>query len=237
MRIAVYSDFHANLTATRAVLAHCDSRYGEDMRICLLGDYIDYGLRPNETLEAVFSLGERILGAILGNHETVCLHGGEERFSASRAADAAAYTGKIIAPQWKDELQRLCAPDKLALTVDGKRLLLVHGDLTDLYWGKMTEAERLNPLYADYDWVLSGHTHIPHFQFVVNRTTMRRTAFLNPGSVGQPRNLSPHAQYAVLDTEDDSVRFEAVAYDVEAEASLYRGQVDVFYAERLRDGR
>jgi len=60
--------------------------------------------------------------------------------------------------------------------------------------------------------------------------------FINPGSVGQPRNHNPNAQYALYDAETDSVIMRAVPYDVYKAMSLYDKSVDKFYRERLKQG-
>ena len=62
-----------------------------------------------------------------------------------------------------------------------------------------------------------------------------KVVFINPGSVGQPRNHNPKAQYAILDTEK-GVSLISVPYDVKFEQSLYNDQVDPFYSERLTNG-
>ena len=65
----------------------------------------------------------------------------------------------------------------------------------------------------------------------------KRTIFLNPGSVGQPRNHNPRAQYLFVDTEKEIFHFNSVEYDVEYEQSLYEGaNIDNFYKIRLKNG-
>ena len=60
--------------------------------------------------------------------------------------------------------------------------------------------------------------------------------FLNPGSVGQPRDHDPNAKYALIDIDTGSVLFRSVPYDIEAAMSLFDGSVDDFYRERLEFG-
>jgi hypothetical protein len=38
--------------------------------------------------------------------------------------------------------------------------------------------------------------------------------FVNPGSVGQPRDHDPRAAYAIFDTERQTLTFKRVAYDI-----------------------
>ena len=64
----------------------------------------------------------------------------------------------------------------------------------------------------------------------------KKTVFINPGSVGQPRNLNNKAQFAVLDTETEEIKFEKIVYDVADEQRHFDGAVDEFYKTRLKDG-
>jgi diadenosine tetraphosphatase ApaH/serine/threonine PP2A family protein phosphatase len=38
--------------------------------------------------------------------------------------------------------------------------------------------------------------------------------FINPGSVGQPRDYDPRAAYALLDTETGTFSFRRIGYDI-----------------------
>ena len=49
MKLAIMSDIHANLTAYKAVVEEINRR-GAD-KFVLLGDLINYGMRPNEVVE------------------------------------------------------------------------------------------------------------------------------------------------------------------------------------------
>jgi len=48
------------------------------------------------------------------------------------------------------------------------------------------------------DYIILGHTHIP----MVLHTG--KGLFINPGSVGQPRDGDPRASFALLDTDEKS---------------------------------
>ena len=63
----------------------------------------------------------------------------------------------------------------------------------------------------------------------------KRTLFINPGSVGQPRNHVPRAHYAVLDPAC-GVHLVSCGYDIACEQGLYDGSVDFFYRDRLAKG-
>ena len=68
MLIAVFSDIHANLTALETVISHCEQNY-KYISFIHLGDCIDYGMRPNETIVKLLSIKDKMLVNIKGNHE------------------------------------------------------------------------------------------------------------------------------------------------------------------------
>ena len=55
--------------------------------------------------------------------------------------------------------------------------------------------------------LFAGHTHVQVRHDFGDKT------FVNPGSVGQPRDGDPRAAYVVLDGE--SIQFQRVAYDID----------------------
>ena len=67
MKVAIFSDIHANLTAFEAVKEHCLTKYGKDLLIIHLGDCIDYGMRPNEVIYELYDLYPNMIGNIKGN--------------------------------------------------------------------------------------------------------------------------------------------------------------------------
>ena len=64
----------------------------------------------------------------------------------------------------------------------------------------------------------------------------KKTIFINPGSVGQPRNINPCAQFGILDTQTTEYTHVSVPYDFRSEQELYTDDVDVFYKDRLTLG-
>lgn len=243
MKLLLLADIHANVTAFDAVMAHATENYGEELAIMHLGDAIDYGMRPNETMDRLIALENRLHVNLAGNHERALLGFEMERFSSARGAAACSYTGSILEGKWLDYIRSEMQAEPCSETVVGKKLLFVHGHLDDPFWGKMSVSEAARDCYRSYDYVISAHTHVP-FLFeafysddsVVARRGKKRTVFINPGSVGQPRNHNPAAQYGLLDLETGSMHFNAVAYDYHAEIALYHGEIDLFYADRLGAG-
>jgi predicted phosphodiesterase len=100
-----------------------------------------------------------------------------------------------------------------------------------------------------------GHTHVPTLVFAHPKQTQTGFEFqpmrllpgetypldgplalVNPGSVGQPRDLDRRAAYAVLDTLQRTVTFRRVSYDWQATAeALIAGGYPDSLIRRIRD--
>lgn len=240
MKLAVFADCHANLGALEACACHLASLALPDVQIVLLGDYVDYGPRPNEVV--AFLQAMKPLVVLRGNHEKAVYGGEEDRFSSSRGIASVEWTRAQLNTATWDFLN--CHDQGFLELADEaeRRMLFIHGDRSDPFWGKMTDEEMRSEQYRDYDFVFSGHSHVPHYREVFYRAedparrNKKKTIFLNPGSVGQPRNLCPAAQYLTIDTATEVVTFHKVPYGIEAEQALYGPGLDDFYRARLEFG-
>lgn len=242
MRIVVLSDIHANLSALEAVIGDCTDRYDPD-GIILPGDIVNYGMRPNEVIDVIKSFHTPVIASIYGNHEKALFDFDTDQFSTERGKRMLEYTRTIMTPDSKAYIQDNCiANGFIDLDIDGTKILVVHGSFTDPFWGKMTDVEMSDSRYFEYDYVISGHSHIPHLieKFYEwdnpQYRNKKRTVFINPGSVGQPRNHNPKAQYACLDIANETIHFNSVGYDIATEQSLYPENLGSFYSERLAKG-
>lgn len=241
MKILILSDIHGNLTALQAVLAKVRSTYEIDACM-LLGDLIDYGMHSNEVIGVVAAMPYPVLCSLRGNHEQAVLGGEYERFSSERGRRSAQYTRSILSEDsWRYLRERMAPAGQQTVFVEHKKVLAVHGSLSDPYWESLRPGQA-EAAYAAYDYVFSGHSHQPHFweryyeaEDPAHRNK-KKVLFINPGSVGQPRNLNPMAQFAVFDTAAETVFMEKAAYEIRREQAAFHGQVDDFYRERLEKG-
>ncbi|MGQ9582901.1 MAG: metallophosphoesterase family protein [Thermoplasmatota archaeon] len=207
--LAVLSDIHSNLPALRAVLAELE-RFKPEL-ILHAGDLVGYYTFPNEVLELA---RERGFVSIRGNHDRAVLSGDVSWFSED-AAEAALWNRSRLAPASSSFLRAL--PDRLRLTIGGRRLLMVHGSpRDDDEYVLPTPPERWPFSRLDAELLIMGHTHIPWTARCGGLTV------LNPGAVGQPRDGDPRASFAVVDSGDLSVRIVRTGYDVRRTASAAR---------------
>lgn len=246
MKLLILSDIHGNLSALNAVLDQVVKTDQLDA-MALLGDFIDYGMRSNEVIKKIRELEIPAICNIWGNHERAVVKEDYAHFSSERGVESAKNTRKYLSQETLDYLKSLPGIEgKQEFEWAGKKFLAVHGSLSDHYW-KSIFPNQGNGIdgqfagYEEYDYVLSGHSHYPHvfpiFYKIDNPAyrNKKRTIFINPGSVGQPRNHDPRAQYAIIDS-DVGISLCAVHYDVKYEQSLFTDEVNGFYRERLSNG-
>ena len=242
MKIVLLSDIHANVSALNAVLDDLRNIKNVD-GIALLGDLVNYGPRPNETIDIVRNLPYYKIVNLWGNHEHSLFGGSLERFATDRGRSVLNYTNGILTQKSKEYLKSEMNTEGFKeILIGHKSVLFIHGNKADSYWGKLDLNEMQSDIYKNYDFVVSGHSHIPHYveQFYKDDNprlrNKKRTIFINPGSVGQPRNQNPMAQYGILNTDTCEYERRCVWYDVEEEQKLYDERVDKFYKERIKLG-
>lgn len=241
----ILSDIHGNVSAFDAVLADCRNEIYNG--VILLGDLIDYGMRSNEIIEKIIELEsgawkDKILVNIWGNHEKLVVDKDLERLSSDRGRVMAQYTANQLSEGSFNYINSSMNKDGIReLMINDLKILAVHGSLDDHYW-KAISPDNLKGDYQKFDIVLGGHSHyshcFTHFYPIDNPELRNKKAviFINPGSVGQPRNQNPYAQYAVLSLPSKRVELRAVEYDVKYEQSLYPDEIDEFYKTRLTKG-
>jgi predicted phosphodiesterase len=231
MRIAVVSDVHANLAALEAVLRHAEARNGLDA-IWSLGDFVGYGPQPNEILDL---LRRYPLVGVAGNHDRAATGA----IDTSEFNEAAAIANAWNAHQLSDESAAFLRELPEVVLEPDAAIVCCHGSLRFPIWEYMytddaalAQFERMTTPYS-----FVGHTHIP---LVVREVGSVRglEAFqpndgevvglgkerliLNPGGVGQPRDGDPRAAYALLDTQEQTVSYFRVAYEIEKTQALMR---------------
>lgn len=238
---ALLSDIHGNMFAFQSVL--------EDMKqyniegIILLGDLIDYGMQSNEVITYLKDkLRYKIICNIWGNHEHSIMLEDFTKFSSQRSVESAKYTASLLSDETRTYLDtQFHKEGNYEFWLKRRKCLAVHGSLDDYYW-KAISPENVQGEYNKYDFVFSGHSHYSHVFtkfYDVNALSLRNkhaVRFINPGSIGQPRNHNPRAQYALLDVETESVNLRAVTYEVEKAMAMYNGDIDMFYRDRLKIG-
>lgn len=202
MKVLIFSDIHANLEALKSLLE--SEKFDKAV---FLGDIVDYGPDPAETLDIVLEEADFI---VQGNHDYAA-GTGEDCNCAPAMHDLSVLTRNEITLKHlgKDSLKKLAGLDrKLEFELDGKKFFTVHASPNDPLFGYMfsTEAEMAwkKPEMKQFDFIMVGHTHFPMFY---------RGKIINPGSSGQPRDGRWMPMYAILDTESGDLTFKRFSYN------------------------
>jgi predicted phosphodiesterase len=220
MRILIVSDIHSNYAALETVLAVA----GSFDQLWNLGDTIGYGPCPNECVVAMRAYADVMIG---GNHDLACLGKVDLSDFNPDARAANIWNGKQL-----EETNRALLDALPPLREVDERFLVTHGSPREPVWEYLLsrpQAEENFELFENQVCFI-GHSHVPLIfrKYPDGRCDDPALAdaglllelqpgsryFLNPGSVGQPRNQDPRAAYAVLDTDTGTVLFQRVEYDI-----------------------
>lgn len=202
MKLLIFSDIHSNLEALQEIIS--TEKYD---KAAFLGDIVDYGPNPAETLDLVLEEADYI---VQGNHDLAAATGTDCQ-CAQAMHDLSVLTrdeisSKLLSNEDKKKLKNLKTEE--TPTIDGKKFMMVHASPNNHLYGYMfsTEAEMVwkKPDYKGYDYIMVGHTHFPMFY---------RGRIINPGSSGQPRDGFWKPMYSVLDTETGELTFKRFGYD------------------------
>src|SRR5690606_27516387 len=214
MKIALFSDVHANLPALEAFLKDLDSRRPD--AVYCLGDLVGYNIWPNEVINEV---RKRNIPTIAGNYDfgigrdsndCGCAYKSDEE--KSNGAISICVTNELINPEERQYLRTLPAHIKVEfqLNEDKLNLLLVHGSPRKIneYLFEDRDEKSLYRIMeqADADIMCFGHTHKPYHRILptgeVENAHYRHA--INIGSVGKPKDGNPLGCYVILTLDDES---------------------------------
>ena len=240
MRVALFSDIHANLEALEAVLADAEAE-SCDSYICL-GDVVGYNANPVECLEKVRAMGCPV---VKGNHDQDCGHDTSLEMMNPVAAEALRWTREQLSAEQRQWLARL----RMVRQVHD--FTVVHSTLDQPNsWNYVTNKfdAMANFSYQVTPVCFYGHTHVPRV-FIRTEKVQEVAAesiiidptqkyFINTGSVGQPRDGDWRASYCIYDLDHRQVIFRRVEYDLKtAQKKIIDAGLPESLAERIGVGR
>ena len=257
MKIALFSDIHANLPALEAFFASVE-QHKPDALYCL-GDLVGYNTWPNEVINAI---RQRRIPTIAGNYDygvgrasddCGCAYKTDEE--KANGAVSISYTNEVVKEDERAYLHSLPAHINVEFQRSREKLnlLLVHGSprrVNEYLFEDREEKSLLRIMEnADADILCFGHTHKPYHRILAadpDEQAYYRHA-INIGSVGKPKDGDPRGGYVLLHIDDksrandkDSIRVEFVrfAYDVEKAArAVEDSPLPRAFAEALRLAR
>ena len=250
MRLALFSDIHANLQALQACMAHAHAQGAT--QLAFLGDLVGYGGSPSAVLDTVMQAVQDGAWAVRGNHDELALHPPQQ--VQHTGEQGAQWTHDQLAPVHTEFL------DRLPLMAQHGSVLLVHASAHQParwpYVDNSIMAERSMTAAGDIDarirYVFSGHVHHPSLYY---RTPTAKLMRFVPqpgvpipvpahrqwlaivGACGQPRDGDVRAIYALYDDSAATITFHRVPYDhASAIQAVRRSGMPEAFALRLEQG-
>ena len=221
MRLAIISDIHSNVDALRAVLA--DIRASDVQHVVCLGDLVGYHTFPRETLAV---LRDSEIRSVHGNHDLMAVGRLPRDDCGPVARKAIRWTQTVLTEEDRHYLASL--PSEL---YPQRSILCVHSAPGDPLVRLRTSGQfygeylRIGESDPEVRLCFTGHTHVARAMTITPRgdvlcplerdITLDPAAFyfVNPGSVGCPRDGDYRAAYVILDCEAQRLSFRRVNYD------------------------
>lgn len=256
MKIALFSDIHANLPALEACFKSIDEQKPD--AVYCLGDLVGYNIWPNEVANEIRKRG---IPTITGNYDQGiglmsndcgCAYKTEPEKDMGKISIG--FTNEIMKNEERKYLRTLPSHINLEfqLNHDKLNILLVHGSprkINEYLFEDREEKSTIRILeQANADILCFGHTHKPYHR-IFNTGTEGKDHFrhaINIGSVGKPKDGDPRGCYVILTINDNTsiadknsiqVEFIRFEYDVEKAAKAVEDSpLPNEYAYMLRKG-
>lgn len=196
--IAIVSDIHGNLPALENVIEDIEKH--NVAKIISLGDVSGYYPFINEVIDI---LKRKNVVNLIGNHDRYIIDNTECPRSHS-ANICSNYQKSVITNENKEWLQKSISKYEI------DNISMVHGgwvDNEDEYIMKVKE-EYFNSL--DFKYFFCGHTHVQRY---IKMKSGKE--FINPGSVGQPRDGDKKAAYCLFEEKTGEVLLKRIEYDID----------------------
>ena len=208
IKVALLSDIHSNFDALSAVFK--TTQFNDcDIRINC-GDLVGYYFEPKKVFD---SIRQMQFYSVKGNHEEI-LEIAKNDVDYLKQLVLSKIYGKSHEYALKqlnnEDLSYLFSlPINLEVQMPQGKLHICHGSPLStndyLYPDTYFNVKDFN-LRNDIKWLILGNTHIQM------EKKMNGLRIINPGSVGQARDGSGLAQWAILDTTSDKVEFQNTTY-------------------------
>jgi len=241
LRYAIISDIHGNLQALETVLNRINQE-NVDKIVCL-GDVVGYNANPNECSDIIRTQG---FPTICGNHDAVACGMDEPWGFNPIALSAALWTREQLSADNTEWLNGLPDVRKIG------PFLAVHGSPAgrNPYMFSWEDILPHLPFVEEHGSRLCffGHTHSPGIFSTDGVYSVddngrfdlgtEKLFFINPGSVGQPRDGDPRASFGLYDTDKNQFELVRIMYPIkEAADAVVEAGLPNFLAERLFLGR
>jgi putative phosphoesterase len=226
MKIALFSDIHANLPAFEAMLQDMDRRKPD--AVYCLGDLVGYDVWPNAVTQMIRQRG---IATLAGNHDLKVAKVITTRDSLSEPGKNYAY--HLISPENRSYLLTLPRHIRLEyqLNNDHLNVVLAHGSTRSIDEYILEDLDETYVLElmgeAKADVLCVGHSHKPYHRILGDKH------LVNTGSVGKPKDGNTGGCYVLLMIET-SIQVEFVRFTYDIEKAVEASPLPDELADRLR---
>ena len=199
MKILIISDIHANFEALNKI-----DRYIKECEIVIcLGDILGYYCQVNEVISY---LKDNSIICIQGNHDNLIMNEYEQELNDS-VKFGIEYARKVITKENVEWLKNL--PLVHSIKYDNFSILGCHGSPWNYLNEYLYEDKIHKRLFNDFNYnlILCGHTHRPLY-----KKLGPNKIFINPGSIGQSRDIKNIVQCKIFDTESSYTQAITIPY-------------------------
>lgn len=239
MRIGIFSDVHSNLEALKAVRKAYASENVDDF-ICL-GDVVGYGANPNACCDIVKEVASH---TVLGNHDAAVSDRMDYGYYYDAARNALDWHRNQVTEENYGWLR------ELPYREDGTNMTFCHGSPRNLeqfdYIFTPAQAEMLLDEWDNLNQVtFIGHSHLTKafalwpdrveevFPPVI-KVRDECKYIVTVGSVGQPRDNDNRACCTMYDTDEKTIVYHRVRYDIRAAAKkIFNSDLSSDFGKRL----
>ena len=186
---------------------------------------------------------------VRGNHDIV-IAGIEDGSGFQNLAHASAMWSRLqIRP---DNRAYLGCMSQGPVTLENE-IQISHGSPHDEDFYILSHWDARSILHRSESWIaFYGHTHLPMIYSTESKflqcypegdefyyeLSEDKQYLINPGSVGQPRDLNPQASFAILDTATNIICVKRIGYDIQStQRKIREAGLPTWHAERLVTGR
>ena len=207
MKIAVISDIHGNYEALLEVLNKAKKESVDHLLV--LGDVVGYYYHPDKILNL---LSKWNFDIIKGNHENILenLLNDSSLSETVRLKYGSGHQEAInkLTKKQLDFLKNL--PETKSVKFENTKLLMCHGSpwSNDYYIYPDCKQEIIAKCDSiSHHFVLVGHSH---YSFAIENDN---SILINPGSVGQSREIGGKAFWCIINTKNNSFDFFSTDYE------------------------
>src|SRR3970040_2969188 len=195
MRIALFSDIHANLPALKAFFKDIETTKPD--AVYCLGDLVGYNIWPNEVINEI---RRRSIPTLAGNYDfgigrtsddCGCAYKTDQE--KANGAQSIAYTNQVVKEDERRYLRTLPSHIRLEYQLNEEKFdfLMVHGSprkINEYLFVDRDDKSMLRIMEkADAHLMFFGHTHKPYHKILKDENGNYRHA-INIGSAGKPKD-------------------------------------------------